>query len=46
MAEGGDGEGEEGMDADNPFVATALGLVQNSIDVTQALGESDTENTT
>ena len=43
--EGDDGEGEEGgdgeMDADGPFVATALGLVQNSIVVTQALGESD-----
>merc|ERR1719245_2805972 len=25
------------MEADNPFVATALGLVQNSIDVTMAL---------
>ena len=43
--EEGDGEGEEegGMDADGLFVGTALGLVQNSIDVTLALGKSDVQ---
>ena len=43
MEEEGEGEGEGGMEADNPFVATALGLVQNSIDVTLALGKSDVQ---